>query len=392
MSTPPVTIPDNIRHLLPTGRNEDGTLIFPKGVDPIYVRTSERTTFKKCRRLWKYTSQNMMNLERVKMNNNLGFGIDVHKGLQYFYDPATWHYPTEVRMNLAVLAFVTSIEKRQSKEDKARSGLDDERKQEFAELTELGEGMITGYAEWSEKEDKGITPIAVEKKYQVLIVDEEGIPLIINGRPVVYQIRVDVLLRDEYEQLWVMDHKTAKSLGDLAFLELDTQLGTYPWVAESVLGERVKGTLYNELVKSVPEKPKVLKKGNLSQDKRQNTTFELYMEAIRENGLDIGPYETMLDYLRENPRDYFRRTPDPRTPEQLEYQGTLVLNEIRDMFIGTSGEGAFIYPTPNKFNCNNCDFYAPSVIENERGDVKFILNDPGVYRQRVSDEDEEELI
>lgn len=389
MST--VTIPDSIRHLMPTGREPNGTLVFPEGVEPIYVRTSERGNFKKCRRLWDYTSQNRMNLERVKMNKNLAFGIDIHKGLEAYYSPKSWHVPTEVKTNKAIIRFATSIQVRQTKEDKARGGLDDERKQEYAELRELGIGMLSRYGEWAEKRDT-FTPIAVEMKYQILIIDEEGVPLVINGHPVVYQIRVDLLLRDEYGFLWVLDHKTTAYLDDLSFLDVDTQLSTYPWVVESVLGEQVKGTIYNELVKSVPEKPKVLKKGNLSVDKKQNTTYELFMESIREKNLDTAPYEDMLEYLRENPRDYFRRTPSGRTPEELTYQGTLVLEEIRDMFLGREGDGPSIYPNPSKINCRNCDFKPPCTIENERGDVEFILNDPSIYQQRVSDEEEEELV
>lgn len=390
MSTLETTIPEDVRAVMPTGRNDNGTLTFPEGVEPYYIRTSERSNFKKCRRMWDYSSQNRMNLEPVKMNNNLSFGIAVHVGMEEFYHPENWHFPTEVKTNLAKVAFAQEIERQKSAEAEARSGLDDERKQEFSDQLTLGLGMLEGYGEWSEKYDKGITPIAVEMKYQVLIPDESGIPLIINGRPVVYQMRADVILRDEHGRLWIMDHKTAGSFSDLGFLDLDTQLSAYPWVVQGVLGERVEGTLYNELLKSVPERPKVLKKGNLSVDKRQNTTAELFLAAIRENGLDTAPYEDMLDYLRDNPREYYRRTPSPRTPEELEYQGQLILYEVRDMLIGNNGQGPSIYPNPSKINCNGCDFRAPCVVENERGDVGFILNDPSAYRQRTVSGPEED--
>ena len=376
-----ISITDSIRGVLPIGYEEDGvTLKFPEGVEPYYIRTTERGNFKKCRRLWNYSSQNRMNLEPVKMANALSFGIAIHEGLEAYYNPETWHYPHDTRVQLMLLAFTEAIEEQRKTEDEARKGLDLDRNREYDEQLELGLGMLKRYAEWAPKQDKGITPIAVEKKYQMLLLDENGIPLVVNGHPVVYQIRVDLLLRDKHGRLWVLDHKTTATLSDLGHLDLDTQLSTYPWVVSNLLGERVEGVLYNELEKTVPHPPKVLKSGKLSQDKKQLTTSELYSQAIRENGLDSGPYETMLEYLRENPRDYFRRTPVLRTPEELEYQGRLVLAEVRDMLIGPS-DGPSIYPNPER-HCNYCDFRAPCTIENEQGDVEFILNDPSVYRER----------
>lgn len=376
---------DHIRHLLPTERLDDGTLLFPEGVEPYYIRTSERGTFKRCRRLWDYTSQNRRNLEPVRMNTPLMFGIAIHKGLEAYYDPERWHYPVEVRTNLAITEFALSLGDHKAKEVAAQGdggSLDHDREQEYRDLEELGAGMLANYPDWAKERDEGITPIAVEKRYQVLIVDEDGVPIIIHNRPVVYQIRVDLIIRDKHDRLWIWDHKTAASLGDLGFLDVDTQLSTYPWVVAQILGEYPQGVIYNELVKSVPHPPKVLKKGGLSIDKRQNTTYELFVEAIEQYGLDRDDYEGMLDYLRTNPNEYYRRTPVLRTPEELNFQGQLVLQEVRDMLLGTTGEGAYLYPNPHKFNCNSCAFRVPCTIQNEQGDYEFVLNDSKLFRQR----------
>lgn len=384
---------ENIKHLLPIGRHEDGTLIFPKGVEPYYIRTSERGQFKKCRVLWDFTSQNRRNLEPVKLNNNLLFGIAVHSGLEEFYRPERWDYPLEAKVSFAQIGFGESLENQRQGEIKAQGeggSLDHERQLEYDEMRVMGMGMLEGYAHWSVKEDD-FKPIAVEKRYQVLIPDERGIPLVVNNRPVVYQLRIDLIVEDKHGRIWLVDHKTAARLDNLAFLDVDTQLSAYCWAMSIITGKHVQGLLYNELVKSVPHPPNTLKKGNLSQDKRQNTTYELYVSKIEELGLDKEPYEGILDYLQANPPILFRRTPVVRTPAELEHQGLTVLDEVRDMLIGTSGNGATIYPSPSKMNCNNCDFRPPCTVRSEQGDVEFILNDPKLFRQRViTDPTEEE--
>lgn len=361
----------------PIGVDEEGNLLYEGDVQPIVIRTSERTNFKKCRRLWDYNSGMRQNFEPVRMNHNLAFGIAIHVGLEHYYDPETWSFPTDVKLGNAINAFVKENNRQKQEESAAQSGLDHERKLEYDERMELGVAMLKGYAEWAAPQDQ-FTPLAVEEKFQVpLMVD--GKPLVYGGRPVVYQVRLDMLLEDEQGRLWVLDHKTAGSFWDLGFLDLDTQISSYAWAAQEHYGRPIAGIVYNELLKTAPSPPKVLTKGNLSQDKRQNTTYKLYQQAIADLGLDPEPYRGMLDYLRENEKDYFRRTQVFRSQAELQLQGQLILMEVADMVDAPS-----IYPNPSKIHCNGCDFRAPCAVENEVGDVEFVLNDPFMYRQRAS--------
>lgn len=361
----------------PIGADEEGNLLYENDVQPHVIRTSERTNFKKCRRLWDYNSGMRQNYEPVRMNQNLAFGIAVHVGLEHYYEPERWSFPTDVKLANAISAFVGENKRQMQEESAAQSGLDHERKLEYKEREELGVAMLTGYAEWAAPQDK-FTPLAVEEKFQVPLVDlETGKPLVYGGRPVVYQVRLDMLLEDEQGRRWVLDHKTAGSFWDLGFLDLDTQISSYAWAAQQHYGGRIAGIVYNELLKTAPSPPKVLTKGNLSQDKRQNTTYKLYKQAIDDLGLDPGPYSGMLDYLRDNEKDYFRRTQVFRSQSELDLQGQLILMEVKDML----GD-PFIYPNPSKMHCNGCDFRAPCAVENEVGDVEFVLNDPFMYRPR----------
>lgn len=56
---------------------------------------------------------------------------------------------------------------------------------------------------------------------------------------------------------------------------------------------------YINIPKCEMKPPRVLKNGQLSKDKAQNTTYEMYMEAIKENGLNISDYEDILSEITD---------------------------------------------------------------------------------------------
>lgn len=343
------------------------------------IRTSERTTFKKCRRLWDYTSQNRKALEPVRMDNNLAFGIAVHVGLEAYYNPDTWDYLDDrSKTEVAVAKFVEEMARQLSEEKKANLGdVTTERQQEYDDFIELGTGMLRHYGEWAPERDRelGLIPVAVEEAIKVPLGE-------VNGETIYYQARIDMVARHADGSLWLWDHKTAAYLSnDYTYLDLDTQISSYFWVYEQAFGELPKGMMYNELVKKVPAPPKQLKNGSLSQDKRQNTTYALYVEEIDRLGLDSEPYGAMLDYLSSKEEDYFSRVKVTRTIAEIEAQSQYIRSEIVDMLYDP-----FIYPNPSKLYCNRCEFRAPCTVRNEGGDDSFLLDDPMLYRERESED------
>jgi hypothetical protein len=357
--------------------DENDNLVYPEGVEPIVTRTTDRTNFKKCRRLWHFSSPLRQNREPVRVNDNLSFGISMHKGWEAFYHPDNQRLSLLDRAALAKSSFAVA-ESEAMRVEGGNLGLSMEREQEYADRMILGIGMLDYYClKVAPKEDEGWTFLDVERKFQVPVEDGNG-PIIINGRPLVYQVRIDLLAKDSEGNLWVWDHKTAANVsGDTFFLDIDTQISSYQWAVQKALGVPVKGVIYNEVAKTVPTKPKVLKNGSLSQDKRQNTTYDLYVQAIEDLGLDSEPYSAMLEFLRSKPQSFYRRTPIQRNQRELLFQEALIREELRDM---TSSPAP--YPNPSKMHCGGCDFKAPCLVANELGDVEFMLKDPNLYQER----------
>lgn len=79
---------------------------------------------------------------------------------------------------------------------------------------------------------------------------------------VVYAGTWDALMRNRRNgKLWLWDHKTAKTLPNMQFLELDDQAGSYLWVAKEVLVHKgvlrrkdvIEGIIFNYAKKTKPD-------------------------------------------------------------------------------------------------------------------------------------------
>ena len=353
------------------------------------VRTSDRKSFKDCRLAWHWGSKIRMNLETLREDISISFGTSIHAAMEEFYDPIGWtKFSAEERKAMALQRFETTWT------SYLKEGLSEEERAEWKRLFDLGREMIKGYVVWARNVDAGLTPAFVEVEFEVPIpipTEPDGTPASMpegfynvdgmlhlldddnkdawNFVPVVYQGRIDLIVKDSDGQFWIWDHKTAARLDPTDFLELDEQTASYAWAIQQQLGIKIAGVVYNELVKNFPEPPKVLKSGKLSQDKQQNTTYALYVEALAEHGLSMVGYEDFLQYLLDNPREYFRRTQVQRSQRELRLMGERIALEAIDMLSNPS-----IYPNPNRFKCGRCSFRGACVAYSDGSDYEYILN------------------
>lgn len=364
------------------------------------IRTSDRGQFKKCREFWNFKSPLRRNLQPLAGPKPLDFGIAVHAGLQEYYDPERWFYPN--RKAVEMLAIKTFWELCNEQEDKRKlTGLwDDDVAADFDERRELGKGMLEHYFSYAPEKDKDWRPVYVEVEFEVPMdvpwgetfvnldeyphlshvdpVQSKGGVLYYKGYPVVYQGRLDVIM--EYipdGTYWIWDHKTAGQFReDMSHLDMDPQVGSYAWAIWRQLGLNIEGVIYNELRKGVPKPPKELKNGGFSQNKQQDTTYELYKRTLEGAGEDLLQYTEMLEHLKQKPNRFFRRTPVYRNPTELEILGNNASKEALDML-----DRPRIYPNPSAFNCYDCPFKPPCLMKQEGSDPEFLLKDSGLYEE-----------
>lgn len=284
----------------------------------------------------------------------------MHSALEAYYRPETWGKQGLQESN-SMEAFLIAIKEVQQL---VKIGAL-EFEVRFEELKALGIGMLEHYFAWAPTRDK-FTPILVEVEFEVPIPGLEG---------VVYQGRIDLIVEDDQGRYWLVDHKTTAQMADTEWLALDDQCSSYAWAIKEKLGLRVSGVIYNELRKKVPRKPAPLKSGALSANKAQDTTYEVYLAEVIRLGFNPESYTGILMYLRDNPKDFVRRTRITYGPRVLPIVEDRIRAEAQEMLNNPA-----IYPTPSRFNCNGCNFFRPCLAKFEGYDPDAILDE--LYEKR----------
>lgn len=247
-------------------------------------RGSEIGEFLRCRKRYDYRW--IQNLEPKQRNEKLTIGSAIHKFLEVWY--------TDRRSHDAIQAMRDYITDNSE-------GLDEFQLQDMLHLSTV---ICTNYVDTYGAESNW-TVLAAEKEFSVPLDDGTN-----------YIGTIDLIVEDEDGHVWFMDHKTTVSIDIFdKNSDMDRQISRYWWALER-LGYNVHGFIYNIILKDFPQEPKVLKSGALSKDKAQKTTASLYRQAIKANKLNEADYADFLQYLEEQPKEFFRRLKVERTPSE----------------------------------------------------------------------------
>lgn len=379
------------------------------------IHTSGRNSFRSCRRRWNWIFNESYYPKMTP--KHFDFGTAFHKAMEVYYNPDTWSWPSNVRMELAIKAFrVKNHQQRQVHlEATGHEDLDDEAETDFQERQDLGIGMLRYFQEnVAPKYDSHWKPIKVEVEFMTPIPhpetkeplwckcqtcwdkwvkadsrDESDLlhaknrhPLyretVWEGLPVVYAGRLDALGVDEHSDYWIIDWKTAATIrDDHSFLDLDDQVGSYPWALDR-LGIPVRGFIYHQQRKGFPQPPKRNKYRRLgclySVSKNQDVDLESYEEFVKENdpqGYQDGSYDEYLEFLQiEGSIVYFDRWQVHKTPEQLDEIERNIGLEALDMI----DPNLRLYPSYGRFSCDSCAFREPCLEQNRGGDYRYGLD------------------
>jgi len=325
------------------------------------VRTSDRQMFKSCRRKWDLGSKIRQNLEPIRSPAAFEFGTAIHAGLEAYYDPRSWStFSWSDRRQFALDGFRRELAEQlnaRREPDTGAISLEDE--MDFQERTLLGEGMLKHYCEYWQDKDT-FTPLKTEIEFEVPVPGLQD---------TVYQGRIDALVEDQHGGYWIVDHKTRGQFGGTDHYELDEQSGSYCWALQEMLGLKIEGVIFNELLKSVPKKPELLVRGGLSKNRSQRTTYELYLQALKDNNIAPHDYLDFLEFLREKGNPFFRRIQVHRSQTELKNLGEQIRQEALDMF----DPNLRIYPAPGMFNCMGCSYRLPCLAINDGSDVQWII-------------------
>lgn len=112
----------------------------------------------------------------------------------------------------------------------------------------------------------------------------------------IYRGKVDLLVENEYG-LWIVDHKTHKTLPTLHVRLLDAQSALYLWAALRS-GLKVQGFIWNYIRTKPPTVPQLLKSGDRLSKRSIETDYPTLVRAIKKYELDPDPYRDQLVALK----------------------------------------------------------------------------------------------
>lgn len=365
---------------------------------PHEIHTSERRSFRGCRRRWNWAYREGFVPEQPP--KPLEFGIAFHMGMEAFYEPSRWT-TTSVndKIQIAVEVFTQECISQRDKylENTNQAHLDSAQGDDYMERVELGAGMFLNYGlTVHTRFDDWIEPVYVEVPFTVPIQHpERDEPLRCLNSPhcgqshsndptsddslVVFSGRVDAIMKDKrYGGYLIWDHKTAASLApNDDFLQLDDQVGSYPWALSTVLGIDVRGFIYQEIRKDYPRPPDPLKKkwgGRLfSTNKQQATTAAIFVPHVKMHdpeGFADSKYDDYIQYLHSDEAPKFhQRFTVIKSDRELYEIGRNISLEAADMV----EPNLRIYPAVGRFTCTSCAFRQPCLGTFMGEDVDYLF-------------------
>jgi PD-(D/E)XK nuclease superfamily len=319
------------------------------------LRTSERTSFKRCPQRWWWGT--VEGLTPIRMKNPLWFGIGIHQALAEWYLEGSKRGPHPAETWTAFCEDEERFIPTDYEEDGAK----------YVDAVELGVSMCNEYVKLYGK-DSHWNVISTEQTFRQLIADprykpEPGGKLKALVR---YVGTFDGVYRDlRNGKIYLMEHKTAAGI-QTRHLPLDDQAGSYWMVAGKILRkqgligprESLEGIMYNFLRKSLPDDRKRNEKG----------------EALNKDG-SVSKRQPAPAFLRE----LVERTSVERKKMQERIQA-----EALHMAAMRNGDLP-VYKKTTK-DCDwDCDFYKMCIMDEGGGDVEEYKDAMYVRRDTYAD-------
>lgn len=224
-------------------------------------------------------------------------------------------------------------------------------KQPISELSELNRQIFDHYVEWAKVNDD-FEVVSAEYNFSEPFYEDHLSKHTFNGR-------LD-LVTNRNDKLWINDFKfTSLNFDNYTdyIVELDEQSRAYSWVARELWGDLFGGFMFT-LVRSKPPEPvKILKNGQLSKDKSQQTTWEIYKRAVLAMSLQLSEYEDMEAVLPQFIRRIHVKRYSDRALDMWYKRNVEIAKEMMS-------ESLSFYPNPSIVSCRGCAFKHPCHIAN----------------------------
>lgn len=173
--------------------------------------------------------------------------------------------------------------------------------EEFGNLPEEIKALMEGYWKYYKPEPLKYIKHGGKKSewpFEVELPGTSGI--ILKGR-------LDSAARTKDKRVWLVEHKCHKTLPTNEFKFTDIQSVLYAWAMPIFGLPEPDGVCWDYTRAKAPTIPNVLKSGELSRSEKIDTTWTVYLQAIKDNDLKPKDYADMKAVLEGKEEDFYKR-------------------------------------------------------------------------------------
>lgn len=334
------------------------------------ISTSERSTFRRCLRKWWLSYCARIDLVPDGVNDALWFGTGYHYALA---DAEGFNIHGSPKR--AFDAYLEACQKT------TYIPSDADRYQQLAH------GMLDYYySSWLPRRNEYNT-LQINGIPQVEVRFKAHFP----KRGYTYHGRFDRVVVDLFGRYFIEEIKTAAQF-DTRKLPNDPQASAYTAIASLIYGFDFDGMIYTQHKKSVPEMPRELKSGALSQDRTQPTTHAMYRAALIAKYDRIPTeYIEFLNSLAQRETDegdqFVRRDKVYRNRIQQQNELRWIGQESYDMQRLRERGHIAAYPN-NTRDCGwECQYTDLCAAMDDGTDWLALINESGIYQRRKEADD-----
>jgi len=346
------------------------------------LRTSDRLSYRRCRRMWNWSHSARGNLQSARQSGPFWLGTGMHFALEDFHGYHEYPFPREALQDYYRATCKTGFVP-----------------DEVDELYGLGVGMLDYYEQWLESREQlqtliidGVPQVEVNvhieiPKEHILKYLHPALHHILDRYDrILYSLTLDRVVLDSYGRLWIVEYKSAKQY-QWAHLDTDNQVTAYKWGAQyKYPGYEIAGTIYQQHKKQVLTGPAFLSSTKkFSTSKRQKTSYALYLSSLRSlygNDYTRYPYENQLflEYLKtqesQNADELIKRDYVERNQQQSDSEYQKILMEASEML----NPELPIYPNPTRDCSWQCTFNGACVAYDAGEDWQSHIADSTMSR------------
>lgn len=322
------------------------------------IRTSDRISFKNCRRRWGWSSHLRHNLGPKAAITPLWFGSGMHFALEDYHGYNRFGHPAK--------AFAAYVKATMLHDPKSVP-------EEVEHLKDLGRDMMNYYVLWLKQRPQlpyrtywvdGVPQVEISFKFDIPVRQELLDRFEVDR--VVYSGTIDRICEDiEDGSLWAVDYKSAAAIATLHYMT-DPQIGAYMWAMPYIYpGKTIGGFLYQQHKKSLPNPGRILKNGEVSLAQNQMTNHYMYKQSLLQQYGElskaspdhIGYLNSLLRTEQPLSDDFIRIDKVYRNEHSAQAEGVKILMETEEML----DPNLALYPTPTRDCSSFCPFLSPCV-------------------------------